>query len=320
MNKQILKYMSTNLKDELTKLDFSEDVCEIRLRTGKPINIVYTLKDIFLEYTVSSFDIEEILLNISDNSIYSIQNEINNGYITIEGGHRIGISGSAVFLDGNIKNIKNISSMNIRVARQIKNCSEKILEKIYENNCFLNTLIISPPGAGKTTILRDLILNISNGNRYDMYIGNNVSLVDERNEIACTLKGINQLDVGKRTDVMSNIKKSLGIEMMLRSMGPNIIAIDEVGKDEMKCIDYAINSGCKLLFTMHGKDISDILSKDYIKELLLSDKSIIKRIVILSKKNGPGTIEKIYFTDQNYINDKEKTNDSIKYKEMRLVC
>ena len=250
-----------------------------------------------LNCIVTPKTILDILLNVSKNSIYAIQNDINNGFVVIRGGHRIGISGEVVYVDDKIKNIKNICSLNIRVARQIYGCADLVLPKIISGNTFLNTLIVSPPGCGKTTLIRDIIRQISNGIPSLNFKGKNVALIDERGEIASVYEGIPSLDVGIRTDIMSNVNKASGMKMMIRSMAPDIIATDEIGKKEdIIAIKEAILSGVKVIFTMHGDSIKSILKNENIKELL--NLNIFSKIILLSNGKIPGIIEKVYDTEK----------------------
>lgn len=267
---------------------------EIRIRIGQVISIKILNDEIFLNQKIKSEDMLRILESFCNNSIYAVQNEINSGYITLKGGHRVGISGTSICLENEIKNIKYISSLNIRVAREVKDCSKDILSLILSKNHFENTLIVSPPGCGKTTVLRDMIRNLSNG--FKNIKGENISLVDERSEIAAMYKGIPQNDVGIRTDVMCNCSKYLGIKMMIRSMGPKIIATDEIGGfKDYEAVNDAIYSGVKLLLTTHGNDIEDV-SNNFI------DNKIFKNIVVLTKKDKPGEIKKIYrLEDKKYV-------------------
>ena len=290
---EIYKVLPEILTQKIKNIGSNTGISEIRLRVNKNCIVITSSIEIVLEYIVSLKDILDILIKVSKNSIYSIQNDINNGFIVINGGHRIGICGEAVVLDGNIKNIKNINSLNIRVAHQIIGCADKILTQIIEDGIFYNTLIVSPPGCGKTTLLRDIIRQISNGVDYLKLKGLNVGLVDERGEIASVCNGICNLDVGLRTDVMSNISKAKGIEMITRSMGVSVIATDEIGTtDDVKAINYAVCSGVSLIFTAHGNSIKDISLKEGFDKLL--ENNIFRNIIILSNKNGPGTIEKMY--------------------------
>lgn len=293
---EILKVLPNYISNEIIRLNCSQNITEIRLRTKCKVIIVCGKKEIVLECITTPKIILDILLNVSKNSIYAIQNDLNNGFVVIRGGHRIGISGEVVYVDGKIKNIKNICSLNIRVARQIYGCADRILSEIICNNEFLNTLIVSPPGCGKTTLIRDIIRQVSNGIPSLGFKGKNVALIDERGEIASVYEGVSSLDVGVRTDIMSNVNKASGMKMMIRSMAPDIIATDEIGKKEdITAIKEAILSGVKVIFTMHGDSVKSILKNENIKELL--DLNIFSKIVVLSNGKIPGIVEKVYDTE-----------------------
>lgn len=282
---EILSYMPPNINEVLKRYIGNSGINEIRLRAGKNLILRFNAREIITEYVVNVEDILNILLSISKNSIYSIQNDINNGFLTIKGGHRVGVTGETVLENGKIKNIKNISSMNIRIAREIKGASNKLLSMVLSDKGIKNTLIISPPGAGKTTMLRDLVRQISN-------FGKNVSLIDERGEIASVYNGKAMLDVGVRTDVMSFCPKHIGINLVTRSMGPDVIATDEIGSVlDVEAIKNAALSGVNLIFTMHGKDISDLKRNKEIKEII--EEGYFDIIVFLSNREKVGTIEKI---------------------------
>lgn len=282
---EILRYMPSNICVVLKEYTNTQGINEIRLRTGKKLILRFNSKEIITEYVVSKEDILNILLGISKNSIYSIQNDINNGFLTIKGGHRVGVTGEVVIENGSIKNIKNISSMNIRIAREIKGAANKLIGYVTNGNSMVNTLIISPPGCGKTTMLRDLIRQISN-------MGKNVSLIDERGEIASVYNGVCMLDIGERTDIMSFCPKHIGMMLVTRSMAPDVIATDEIGSSfDVEAIKNAVLTGVNLLLTAHGKDLEDLKKN---KEMM----GIIKDgyfdvLVFLSNRNGVGTIEKI---------------------------
>lgn len=230
--KSILQYFPNRIKQiilENISNSISEFIEEIRIRLNRPIILKIGQELMIIEHIVNREEINEIFERICENSIYSYKKEICEGFITIRGGHRVGISGTAV-IEESIKNINYISSLNFRIAREKRDSSKEIIKYIInpKENSIYNTLIISPPGCGKTTILRDIIRNLSNGIREFNFTARVVGLVDERGEIAATYKGIPQNDVGIMTDVMSNFPKSIGMKMLIRSMSPQIIACDEI--------------------------------------------------------------------------------------------
>ena len=257
---EVLKVLPPEIKEKLCgKLDKLE---EIRIRVNRPVILQYGQVEEVINYTIDSEMILNILQNICDNSIYAYQEQICNGYITLKGGHRVGITGNVVFKENKIINISYISSLNFRIARQVLNCSYKTFEYIInlDKNTVFNSIIVSPPGRGKTTILRDLVRNISNGISEIGFRGVNVGLADERSEIAAMYKGIPQNDVGLRTDVLDNIPKSIGMKMLIRSMSPKVIVADEIGREEdIEAINYAVCSGIKGIFTAHGDSIEDVI-------------------------------------------------------------
>lgn len=300
----ILAFFTTNIARLLEQYIGSMDnnfneLEEIRLRANKQLILKFYKKEKIFDYIVSSEEILETLQYLCNNSIYSYQNQICGGYITIKHGHRVGISGSVVIEQGKIINVNYISSLNFRIAKQIIGCSNKILKYVLdlENNSIYNTLIVSPPGAGKTTLLRDLIQKISSGVSNINFNGINVGLVDERGELAATYKGVAQNDVGLRTDVLDNIPKAHGMNMLIRSMAPKVIAADEIGSlEDVEAIKYAICCGIKGIFTAHGGSFEDIVLNPALK--LLINSHIFERIIFLKDKNLKGEVEKVYFLNK----------------------
>lgn len=284
---EIIRYFPINILSLLHKAikqneKLAEQIQEIRIRVGRPIILKLQNLDILIEYIVNQTEILQILEKICENSIYAYKNQICNGYITIKGGHRIGITGSAVVENEKIINIKYITSLNFRIARQVLNCSNKIIGQVIDekNQDIYNTLIVSPPGRGKTTILRDLIRNLSNGIDEINFKGRTCGVVDERGEIAAMYKGVPQNDIGIRTDIIENISKAKGIKILIRTMAPEIIACDEIGsKEDVEAIQEAIISGVKGIFTMHGRTLDDVKSNNQINKLIEENK--IEKIIFI---------------------------------------
>ena len=266
---------------------------EIRVRNNLPLICKIGQADKVLNYKILTEDINYIFQKICENSIYTYQNQIANGYITIQGGNRVGIVGTAVLHEDKVTNFNYISGLNFRISRQILGCSNSIMQKIInkEQNTIYNTLIISMPGMGKTTLLRDIIRNISNGIE-GLIDGANIAVIDERGEISATFKGIMQNDLGIRTDVVNDIPKHIGMRLAIRSMSPKVIAADEIGsKEDSEAINYAMCCGVKGIFTAHGESIEDVCKNPELKELI--NNKIIERVILIkncvlgdSKKNN----------------------------------
>lgn len=291
--KDILDVLPQNIRNIITKVKELERLQEIRLKVNKPLILELGEKEIIEDYKVSCEDINNILKRMSNYSIYSIEDEMKQGYITIKGGHRVGICGNCIIENNIVKTIKNVSSLNIRICREIIGCSDKIMPRVLKDNNVLNTIIISPPKCGKTTLIRDITRNISNGINSSGLKGKNVCVIDERSEICASSNGIPQLNVGIRTDVMDNCPKSQGIMMVIRSMAPDVIVCDEIGTyEDVKSILSALNCGVNLITTIHGFGIEDLKSRDVFKDVI--NNRIFQKAIVLSCRKGIGTVEYIY--------------------------
>lgn len=296
---EVLKLLPLNLAEELREIFINNlAVQEIRIKANKPVIVNLSYKEIILGFVPSIDDLKQILVRISNYSLYAYEEEIRQGYITIKGGHRIGIAGECVLNKGEIKTIRNISSLNIRICHEVKGCSNEVMKYITKNDSILNTLIVSPPKCGKTTILRDIARNISNGMPLYNLKGKKVSVIDERSEIASCFNGIPQLDIGIRTDILDNCFKKDGMIMAIRSLSPEIIICDEIGTyGEIEALNMAFNSGVNIIVTIHGYSIDDVYKRAVFKELL--ENSILDRIIVLSSRKGPCTIENIYSIEES---------------------
>lgn len=263
---------------------------EVRFRIGQRVELQDGKRRVLCGEKVDRSDLKEMLEYISGYSLYAFEEEISQGFITIPGGHRVGVAGQVVMGAGKIKNIRNISFINIRVSREIRGCAEKVLRYIREGDYLYHTLIVSPPGCGKTTLLRDIVRLIS-GEEQDAH-GKNVTVVDERSEIAGCFRGMPQNDLGCRTDVLDGCPKSEGMMMAVRSLAPEVVVVDEIGgKEDVQALRYAMNCGCTLIATIHGRDYREIQEKPDFQEMVREH--MFERCIVLENAGGPGKIRDI---------------------------
>lgn len=297
---EIIRILPEKIGNEIKNFIREGNIQEIRIKVGKPTILILSNEERILDCITTNDEVKGILVKISNYSLYAYEEEIKQGYITIKGGHRVGIAGECVISNGEIKTIKNISSLNIRISKDVVGSSKKIMPIITRGDRIYNTLIISPPKCGKTTILRDIAKNISNGMYTVGLKGKKVVIIDERSEVAACYNGIPQMDVGIRTDVLDNCLKKTGMIMAIRSLSPDVLICDEIGTlGEVEALNMAFNSGVNIVVTVHGFDIEDIYSRKVFKELI--DESIIERVVVLSSRKGAGTIERIYKIERGEI-------------------
>lgn len=253
-------------------LDYDK-IYEIRLRVGRPLFYTYDGGEGFLtdhdgKYVVTREDLKETMEYISGYSLYSYEDEMRQGFLTVQGGHRVGVTGK-VILDGNeIQGMKYISCINVRLAHEVVGCADQVMPYIRKKDWVAHTLIVSPPRGGKTTLLRDIIRQLSNGEEKKKMPGVTVGVVDERSELAGSYQGVPQNDLGMRTDVLDGCPKAEGMEMLIRSMSPAVVAVDELGrKEDFKAVESVIHSGCKVIATAHGNSIEDVIHQPYFERL-----------------------------------------------------
>lgn len=274
------KIFSLPVRRILQKADLNfGELQEIRMRINSPLMIRQRGKEYKLTeegkllrcngneqyekeniHYVDRCELMETMEYIAGYSLYAYEDELRQGFLTIQGGHRVGVAGKILMEEGKVRSIRYISFLNIRLAHQVEGCADKVMPFIVENGEVCHTLIISPPCCGKTTLLRDVIRQISNGNAWCE--GKNVGVVDERSEIGGAYQGVPQNDLGIRTDLLDCCPKAEGMMMLIRSMSPEVVAVDEIGDyGDIKAIESVLNCGCRLIATVHGSSVEDIEKK-----------------------------------------------------------
>ena len=264
---------------------------EIRICAGKNCVIQKNGELFDTKVMITSQDLKKIVDSMCRGSIYAMQTNLVSGFITLSGGHRVGVCGKTVTENGRITHLTDISALCIRISREVHGAADDVMEYLHCNGKMYNTLIISPPGCGKTTVLRDVARQLGNTHK--------VCIADERSEIAAVKNLQPSFDVGKYTVVMDSVPKAEGITMLLRTMSPDVIITDETGSaEENKAISEALNCGVKIITTAHGYSEKDVRRRSYLGQMI--DEGVFERIVVLSGRNGPATLEKI-ITDGRVI-------------------
>lgn len=269
-------------------LDISQErmavVEEIRLRAGHPIHLMFSGVEIPLQQTrVISEDLEHVLDRVTEYSRYTAEETLRMGFATAQGGFRVGVCGTVISADGKSEGIRDISSLVIRIPREREDIARPLLPRVLEHGKLMNTLILSPPGGGKTTLLRDLVRLISDGS--ELAEPMRVSLVDERGEIAAMHRGVPQLAVGSYTDVLNACPKSLAVPMLLRTMTPQVIAVDEIASEaDVEALCAAENCGVALLATAHASSSNDWESRPILKRLI--NCGVFERAVVIERERN----------------------------------
>lgn len=298
---RILQFFPQRLRNDWERSGVRfEQVQEIRLRVNQPVRILSD-RDHRLPMIYGEREMEEIFRYLCHDSVYAYEEERKQGFIMVEGGHRVGITGELVAACGGGFIARYIRYMNIRLAHEHRGIAEKLTGYLYRGfgeGTPLNTLIISPPGIGKTTLLRDAIRLMSDGS--DGYQGCNVGVIDERGEIAGAYRGSATLGCGERTDIITGGDKQQGISILVRTFAPRVIAIDEIGKSEdAEAILHAGVSGCSILATIHGNSIEDIRHRAGMECIL--QLGLIDRFVVLSMDRKMDRYFEVYDREGNRL-------------------
>ena len=288
--KEILPKLPLFYRKRLEQCSFV-GLCEIRFRAEKPVMLYYCNRTCFLSVyggetarraeavVVVARDIPVLVGAFCSASVYAHEQDIRAGFLTICGGHRIGLCGKAVMSGDTVLNMDQFSGVNIRIAREFTGSADRCMKYIRTENRIYNSVLISPPGFGKTTILRDIARQLS--------VCCKVVIVDERSELAAFYAGVSQFDVGEQTDVLDGFPKAAGIIHALRSLSPDVIITDEIGTEEdIRAVSTLLRGGCKIITSMHGYSIEEALEKK--SELM----KLFETAVLLDKQNGiPGVAQ-----------------------------
>lgn len=283
---------------------------EIRLRPGQPLQIITARGEICLDpyggpgsggRLVTVDDLQGTFQLMAQHSVYALEEELRRGFLTIPGGHRLGFSGRVLLDRGRIHMLREISSLNLRLARAVPGTGLDVLPFLVEHGRLCSTMILSPPRCGKTTLLRDLVRLVSTGLPSLGLPGQQVSLVDERSEVAGTYLGQAQLDIGPRTDVLDGAPKAEGMLLMLRAMSPTVLATDEIGRaEDVEAVAEAAKAGVAILTTAHAADPEEARQRPVLGQLLTAP--FFRRLVVLDAKDGPGTVRGIYQPESAEVN------------------
>ncbi|WP_188880692.1 stage III sporulation protein AA [Alicyclobacillus cellulosilyticus] len=279
---------------------------EIRFRIGQPLQLCGRDFDRFLHqdhgltddtragYVVTQETLTQMVQAVTQSSLYAVEEDLRRGFVTIPGGHRVGIAGRAVlFESGQVRTVRSITSLNVRIARERLGAAAGLAPYVVHpgTDAPCNLLILSPPQCGKTTLLRDLARSWSEGGWRGIR-PRKVCIVDERSEIAGCVHGVPYFRLGPRTDVLDGCPKAEGMLMAIRSLSPEVLVTDEIGRQaDRDAILEAAHAGVAVVASAHARSVDEWRSRPYMRDLF--DARVFDRYVILSRRRGPGTIEQV---------------------------
>lgn len=307
LDRDILPYLPHRLRQSLAGLPAGHKarLLELRLRLGQPVSVVLAGEEQWFlgpqglvgdprqALRMSAADGQHLLAAISQSSVYALEGEFRQGYITLPGGHRIGFCGEAALDGDRIRTWRHIGAFNIRIARAVPGAADGVLPRLVAKGARIrHTLVVSPPACGKTTLLRDLARQISQGVPALGLPGATVAIVDERSEIAACREGMPQHDVGPRTDVIDRCPKAVAILQMVRAMAPQVLITDELGtaRDAAAVLE-ACYAGVSVIASVHGATWEEVTARPVLGPLLAE--GAFERAVVLSRRRGPGTVEAV---------------------------
>jgi stage III sporulation protein AA len=262
---------------------------EIRIRISRPLEVIVDGKARLLPYEVTKEDGVYLLNKLSHYSIYAVEEELRRGFMTIEGGHRVGLAGKVVTEGGKVKAIRDVASFNIRIAKEQIGIADPLIPYVYDGR-WRHAMIIGSPQTGKTTLLRDAARLISSGT--GRIPAQKVAIVDERSEIAGCVKGIPQFSFGPRLDVLDACPKAEGMMMMIRSMSPDVMIVDEIGREEdSEAVLEAANAGVSIWTTVHGRTVQDVWQRPTLRPVM--EQRVFERFIELTNVPHPGSIRRI---------------------------
>ncbi|QQK79767.1 stage III sporulation protein AA [Salicibibacter cibi] len=278
----IVALIPKRFKENISAALRSNDLEEIRLRVNRPPELVYRNDAYFIgAEMLTKHDAEFVMNQLSQHSVYAFEEELRNGFLTLAGGHRVGLGGETIVEAGMVKTLKHVRSFNIRITREMNGVAGRYLTELFREK-WRNVLIVGPPQSGKTTLLRDIARTASYGHQAKQIPPRKVAIADERSEIAAAFEGVPQHDLGPRTDVLDRCPKAEGMMMLVRAMSPDLLIVDEIGNERDKsALREAMNAGVSVICSAHGRTIEDMEDRHLLRTS--SGRPLFDRLLLLDE-------------------------------------